>query len=689
MTTEYINEYQLRRAIQIMKPSGQLFEVRLLKKSPKRTWSGYFTSADKLVTALKSIDLRGVSAYITLNRLTDACYAREQHDKFVQSPEVTTNDKDVEFYDWFFIDLDPIRLTGISSSDAELEEAKAIAQKIFSFLKRLGFADPLIGMSGNGVHLLYKIGLQKTENSEALVKKCLQVLDMLFTTDKIKVDTTNFNPGRICKLYGTLAQKGTGTEERPHRMAHIISQTDDIKQTYKVYLQKLADMMPEQPVAPARYNGYSPQTFDVELWIREHGLTVKDTRAGNGYTKYILEECPFDSNHKAPDSCITVSTNGAIGFHCFHDSCQGKTWRDVRIKYEPNAYDHSEDDARIDAGWREHKKHNRDMNIEYDEPETETKEEPYFLTALDILNQPEEDDEFIRSGIEGIDNRLGGLKKGYVTLLTGLRGGSKSTLLTSIALTAVQDGHNVLCYSGELKGKDFMKWMYLQAAGKNHVHQSKYRKNDYYVTRDIKVQIAHWLTDSKQFVLWNNNHGNQFRKLYTQIERKIRDQKSDLVILDNLMAMDIHELNSYDKYSAQSEFVELLMQLAMRTNTHIVFVAHPRKAQGFLRLDDVAGTGNLTNRIDNAFIVHRVNNDFKRLSKDMFKWRDDHDAYRGTNVIEIAKDRHNGNMDVFIPLWYEKETKRLKNSPAEMITYGWDKSEGFEAVLEDDELPFT
>ena len=686
MTTDYINEYQLRRAIQVMKPDGQLFEVRLLKKNPKRTWSGYFTSANALVDALKTVDLRGLSAYITLNQISDACYAREQHDKFVQSPEVTTNDKDVEGYNWLFIDLDPVRPTGISSSDSELAEAKALAKKIYSFLKMQGFTDPLIGMSGNGVHLLYSIGLQKTEEHEQLIKRCLQALDMLFSTDKVKVDTANFNPARICKLYGTLAQKGTGTEERPHRMAYIMSKDDDLKQTFKVYLQKLADMMPEQPATPARYNGYSPQTFDVEAWLREHGLEVTDKRSGNGYTKYILKECPFDSSHKAPDSCITVGTSGAIGFHCFHDHCQGKTWRDVRIKYEPNAYDRSEDDARIDAGWQEHMRHNRDLDISYEEPEAETKEEPYFLTALDILNQPDEDDEFIRSGIEGIDNRLGGLKKGYVSLLTGLRGGSKSTLLTTIALTAVQDGHNVLCYSGELSGKDFMKWMNLQAAGKNHVHQSKFRTNDYYVTKDVKAQIAHWLDG--RFILWNNKHGNKFEKLYSQIERKIEEQKTDLVILDNLMAMDIHVLDSYDKYNAQSNFVEQLMQLAMRSNTHIIFVAHPRKALGFLRLDDVAGTGNLTNRIDNAFIVHRVNNDFKRLSHDMFKWKEDHDAYRGTNVIEIAKDRHNGNMDVFIPLWFEKETKRLKNSPAEMITYGWDKSDGFEAVLDDEDLPF-
>ena len=35
------------------------------------------------------------------------------------------------------------------------------------------------------------------------------------------MDLTNYNPARIFKLYGTLAQKGRNTADRPHRMARI------------------------------------------------------------------------------------------------------------------------------------------------------------------------------------------------------------------------------------------------------------------------------------------------------------------------------------------------------------------------------------------------------------------------------------------------------------------------------------
>ena len=34
---------------------------------------------------------------------------------------------------------------------------------------------------------------------------------MLFSDDVISVDLANFNPSRITKLYGTIAQKGSNT----------------------------------------------------------------------------------------------------------------------------------------------------------------------------------------------------------------------------------------------------------------------------------------------------------------------------------------------------------------------------------------------------------------------------------------------------------------------------------------------
>ena len=105
------------------------------------------------------------------------------------------------------VDLDPKRASGTSSSNEQVDIAKAKANKIYSFTKSIGFNNPACCISGNGCHLLYKIKLANKKENTDLVQNCLKALDMLFSDDVISVDLANFNPSRITKLYGTIAQK--------------------------------------------------------------------------------------------------------------------------------------------------------------------------------------------------------------------------------------------------------------------------------------------------------------------------------------------------------------------------------------------------------------------------------------------------------------------------------------------------
>lgn len=677
----HIDEARLREALHTLKAPGSLFEVRILIKQPRRkTISGYFRNIDTAVRAMQNLHLQGESYFVTLNHINDDCYNRIQRDKFVDPPENTTADTDIIGYNWILVDLDPVRTTGVSSSAEELEKARKMGQRVYSFLKHEGFEDPVIAMSGNGYHLLYSVALRAIEEHEVLVQNFLKAVSLQFSDEFVQVDTTNFNPSRVCKLYGTVAQKGTGTDERPHRMSYIVSRPQEIKTTRKAYIEKVAGYLPKEE-RPQRYNNYQPAQFDVVDWMSKHGIRYKEKPAGD-YTKYVLDECPFNHNHKAPDSMITVGRSGAIGFRCLHNSCQGYGWHDLRLLFEPDAYDDktAEADARINQGWKEHKAYNRDMEINYTEPDG-----PMFYTMQDILDLPQETEEYIPCGYEGIDNRIGGLKRGGLTVVTGLRGGSKTTAITDMALTAVNDGYNVVFYSGEQLPRNFMRWLMLKAAGPDNVKvREGSRMEDYVVPERIQKKIASWMDGS--LLLYNNDYGNNFKQMAEELEKKIAEQKTDIVFLDNLMALDIRELNPYDKYEAQKDFVCRLAEMAKRTRTHIVFVAHPRKAVGFLRLDDISGTGDLANMVDNAFIVHRNNADFYRLSKQMFKFPDDHDAYKGTNVIEIAKDREFGNQDVFIPLYYDMKSKRLKNGVADVMHYKWE--DDFMTVDPDADIPF-
>ena len=675
------NMDEIRKAISIMKPGGTLFEVRIISSGGNA--SGYFTNAEVLLNALNRVRLDGNSnVYVTLNGIKDECYSRQQRDRFLRNAKPTTTDSDICSYDWLMVDIDPVRAAGTSSSEEQIALAKEKGNQVYAFMKQIGFDGPVVGFSGNGVHLLYSIGLEMSEENKQLVKDCLAVLSLFFSDSKVGIDTANFNPARVCKLYGTLAQKGASTPERPHRMSYIVQAPENPKQNDKALLQKLAGYLPI-PDKPQEYNHFNPGSFDLDGWLDEHGLRYTKTSYGGG-TKYILEHCPFDENHAGKDACIFKLPNGAIGFHCFHNSCAGKTWRDVRLLFEPNAYDRQ-------YVREEHRPNYQNPNYVV-EKKTEVRivdGQPVFFTTEQIRLMEEPPEEFIKTGIDVIDKKMRGLKKGFVTCLSGLRASGKSSIISQLTIEASEQGYRTALFSGELKPKNLLKWLLLQAAGKAHVKETQY-DNYYIVPTPYDEVISKWL-DEKVYI-YNNYYGNEFRSIMDQIRKCVVDHKVDLVILDNMMALNLVEMGA-DRYQQQSHFVECLENFAKSANIHILFVAHPRKSVGFLRLDDVSGSNDIVNRVDNAFILHRVNTDFKRLSKEMFKWKEENPLYQSSNVIEICKDRDGGVQDEFIPLFFEPSTKRLRNSPGENKIYSWTERTGdcmgdFETVPPGEELPF-
>lgn len=662
-----INETELRKAIAQLKPDGELFEVRIVGNG--KPISGYFRDADTLIEAFKTVDLRNTNTYITINRPMDSLYSRQQADRFL-AVKNTTADKEIEVIEWLFVDFDPERPTGISSTKEELEAAQELAQKVYVYLKGQGFEEPVKAFSGNGYHLLYRIGLANNDENINLVKRCLHSLAALFNNDIVKVDTSNHNPSRICKLYGTVAQKGSNTEERPHRLARIDGDVKDLRQTQKIYLEKLAEEIEEEEIRPAKYNNYSPAEFDIEDWMNNYGIryTVK---AGTGYTKYVLDECPFDPNHKAPDSMILKQPSGAIGFKCLHDSCEGKRWQDVRLKFEPDAYEKRNEDfyRAIEEGW---KRHNRDRK----KKEINVENGPTWETVEEIIQKPTPDNEYIKTHIDIIDKKTHGLMKGAVSVWSGLRGSAKSTILSQIALHAVNDDHNVLFYSGELTDKRFSRWLIQQAAGRQYGREYEKDGSTYYFVPDeIKNKVARWIGD--RLWVYNNSYGSEYEKLMNEVEAQILKVKPDLVVLDNLMTINVGDLDS-NEYKAQTTLMLNLAETAKKYNCHVALVAHPRKTVTFLRLTDISGTGNIGNLVDSAFIVHRNNHDFRKGYINEFcdpkkVKEDDINLHfkQGTNIIEIAKDREAGIQDEFIPLYYEIESRRMLNDRTDVIKFKW------------------
>lgn len=294
-----------------------------------------------------------------------------------------------------------------------------------------------------------------------------------------------------------------------------------------------------------------------------------------------------------------------------------------------------------------------------------------FLTSETIRHKDRSQIVSIKTGITTLDKQIIGLNKGEVTCVSGLRGSGKSSWLSQLALQVVDSGHKVALFSGELEASRVLDWLILQAAGRWNTTGHKDYENYFYVKSDeVKRDIKSWL--AQKLFVYNNDYGRKVDVVMDSIEECIIHKKVDVVILDNLMTLDLGS-TTYDKFDKQSLFMQNVMEFAKKNFVHILVVAHPRKAMGFLRIEDISGTADLTNLVDNVFIVHRVNEDFKRLSKLTLGFKEGSQIYNYTNVIEVCKNRDFGVQDFFVGLQYEKETKRFRNDLYEERRYGWEK----------------
>lgn len=268
-----------------------------------------------------------------MNPVNEALLARAQN-KLNPYSKHTTTDKDIIKRVWLPIDIDPIRPAGVSATDQEHQMALEMASNIYKFLKSKGWPSPLVGDSGNGCHLLYKIDLPNDKDSRELIKNCLKALDIQFSNEKVAVDTTTYNAARIWKLYGTIACKGDDTEDRPYRWARIIKCPDELMEVKKEQIETLAGLIPVPDTKKSKST--RKNQVDVPVWIEKHGIEVSYTKEIDNGIIYILSRCPWNDVHTDRSAYICKFNNGSIVARCHHESCKDESWETLRDKYEPD-----------------------------------------------------------------------------------------------------------------------------------------------------------------------------------------------------------------------------------------------------------------------------------------------------------------------------------------------------------------
>jgi archaellum biogenesis ATPase FlaH len=655
-----MNEQTLRCWYDVFKDNHELVEIRILDPETKRSYSGYFTDIETILGEVKKFER--CNLYFTLNVIDPACYSREQHDRISTKPKSTTSDNEIIARKWCLIDVDCEKPSDTNSTDEEKELAKQVVNNVYKFLRDEGFEQPVICDSANGFHLLYKQAMISNAQNTETMKRFLKVLDMYFSTEKVKIDCSTFNPSRICKLYGVISRKGSNTKERPQRESKILRIPQEVKATPNEYFEKIASYLPE-PEKRERSNNYGVDTFDLDEFLSKYSIRVRNIVDSKDYTKYILEECPFDSSHRAPDSAIFKMRDGSFGFKCLHNSCSQYTFKDFRSKFDPEAY------SRRYIGKPRYEYRNANIAPQAFVPQEENEEKgKKWLSMGDIKRVEIEELLSIPTGYTLLDKKLVGLFAGELTVMSGLNASGKTSWLDCLALNTIQRGYKVGIWSGEMQDWRFQSWITQIAAGKSYVRRKEGYDNLYYVQKQYSEKIYEWLHD--KLFLYNNSYGSNWQQLFNDIKELVETQGVHLILIDNLAALNIRDYEGGD-YAKQTKFVLDVKEYAKQKNIHIVLVCHPRKESSFLRKESISGTADLTNIADNVFLLHRVGKDFETRAGEFFGKEKASEYMQYGNILEVAKNRQFGIVDLLVGMHYEVESRRLKNSIAEHIVYGW------------------
>ena len=339
---------EITHALRLWFQAGDVFEVRVLDAVSadyrrEHIESGYFDyeHISAVPEALKRLlSFRGV--YVTVNPVNPDLLARAVNRLRPAGRNPTTADTDIVRRRWLLIDCDPRRASGVSSSNSEHESALAKAREIRDGLSSLGWPKPVLTDSGNGAQLMYRIDLPADDGE--LVRRVIGEIAKA-SSEQVAIDTSVHNPARIWRLPGTMNCKGDSIPERPHRMARILEEPQDIVSVSREQMQDIVSYQNEdtQTDVPDDEWKHTMPAFDLDSWIAQYCPELGSPQPWKGGRKWIFPVCPFNEAHTNKSAVLIQEPSGAVAFKCHHNGCSGNDWRALRELREPGCYDRREE----------------------------------------------------------------------------------------------------------------------------------------------------------------------------------------------------------------------------------------------------------------------------------------------------------------------------------------------------------
>lgn len=289
-----------------------------------------------------------------------------------------------------------------------------------------------------------------------------------------------------------------------------------------------------------------------------------------------------------------------------------------------------------------------------------------LLNLADVEDEDPANIPSIKTGIPELDQCTGGLTEGGVTILSGKTGDGKSTLSGLLLLSAIDQGHNVCAYSGELRASRFKNWIDLQAAGSDWIglRYNKVKGIQVPVIDPAALKRIHRWYDQKFFLFDNNEifEMNQAEAIIEVFTMALRKNNASVFLIDNMMTT-ISDASD-EELRAQTKFINHMKKFANHYNVHVIIVCHPRKTRVDQKIgtDDIAGSSNIANLADVAIVSERPD-------------------------LRIIKNREGATKKVIACAYCPDSHRIYQADKGDKFNFGWDKAGLTPPAVRADSLP--
>ncbi len=276
------------------------------------------------------------------------------------------------------------------------------------------------------------------------------------------------------------------------------------------------------------------------------------------------------------------------------------------------------------------------------------------------------------TGFTSMDGAIDKFYMGTTTILTGIAGAGKSTMLSTLACQSIEQGYPCFVYSGELSNMLLKNWIESVHAGQRGMDRFSGVSKDYYrVNPEISKEIRGYYKGQLWF--YKDGFDQKCSTLLSTMESIVRKHGVKTIILDNMSSIDLENDDS-NKYIKQDEFIRNVIEFSKKWQVCCILVLHPRKMDMVRRMSifDLQGcvsAVNLAHRVISLYRVQPREKEAEVRNGKVVKPPIKYDV-----ICDVLKDRFGSGAGREIGLYYDISSRRFYDSLESLdYKYAWDK----------------